>query len=207
MTTSINIAAKTFRWLVALALAAVIVSGGTAWLAGKEQYVFRGITTEAPRAAEFDLTAQNGARVRLSDFRGKMVLLYFGYTNCPGICPTTLAEVDQALKALGAAKAARVQVMMISVDPERDTPERLRAFMAHFNPAFIGLTGTPKEITAVASRYGIYYRKGEQTEGGGYVVDHTSMVIVVDPAGHVRLLFPFGTAVRDMASDLAHLVQ
>ncbi len=194
------------RWLAAVAIVAVIVPGGFTWLAGKEAYVFRGITTEAPQAAEFALTAQDGARVRLIDFRGKMVLLYFGYTNCPGICPTTLAEINQTLKALGPA-AGRVQVMMVSVDPERDTPQRLRAYMAHFNPTFLGLTGTPKEVAAVAARYGIYHRKSEETGRGDYLVDHTSMVIVIDPAGRVRLLFPFGTTVEDMTSDLTQLLR
>jgi protein SCO1/2 len=193
------------RWLAAMAIAALIAPGGIGWLAGKQEYVFHGITTEAPQAAEFALTAQDGARVRLSDFRGKMALLYFGYTSCPGVCPTTLAEINQTLKAMGAS-AARVQVLMVTVDPERDTPERLRTYMAHFNSAFIGLTGTPKEVAAVASKYGIYYKKGEQSARGDYLVDHTSMVIVIDAAGRVRLLFPFGTTVEDMTSDLVHLL-
>lgn len=195
------------RWFATIALAAVIAPGGYVWLSGRQPYVFRGITTESPRAAEFSLTTHNGTRARLTDFQGKILLLYFGYTYCPGICPTTLAEVNQALKALDHQKAARVQVMMVSVDPERDTPERLRTYLAHFNPAFLGLTGTPQEIAAVAARYGIYYKKGEQVATGGYIVDHTSMVIVVDRAGAVRLLFPFGTPVKDMSSDLDHLLQ
>lgn len=195
------------RWLATIALAAVIAPGGYLWLSGPQPYVFRGVTTESPPAAEFTLNTHTGTRARLSDFRGKIVLLYFGYTYCPGICPTTLAEVNQALKALDPQKAARVQVMMVSVDPERDTPERLRSYLAHFNPAFLGLTGTPQEVAAVASRYGIYYKKGERVATGGYIVDHTSMVIVVDQVGAVRLLFPFGTQVKDMSSDLDHLLQ
>ena len=193
------------RWLAAMAIAAVIAPGGISWLTGKPAYVFHGITTEAPQAAEFALTAHNGARVRLHDFRGKMVLLYFGYTNCPGICPTTLAEINQTLKALGRS-AARVQVMMVTVDPERDTPARLATYMPHFNPTFLGLTGTPQEVAAVAAQYGIYAKKTEETGRGDYLVDHTSMVIVIDPGGRVRLLFPFGTTVDDMTSDLNHLL-
>ncbi len=197
---------RSSRWIAALAIVIVVATARTAWLVGKERnYAFRGVTTEAPLAAEFDLTAQNGTRIRLSDFRGKLVLLYFGYTHCPGVCPTTLAEIDQALKTLDPQRASHVQLMMVSVDPERDSPERLRAYLPHFNPTFLGLTGTPKEIAAVAQRYGIYYKKGEPEPGGGYFVDHTSVVIVIDPAGRVRLLFPFGTTAKDMASDLAHL--
>lgn len=193
------------RWLAAMAVAALIAPGGIGWLAGKQEYVFHGITTENPAAAEFALTAQDGSRVRLSDFRGKMVLLYFGYTHCPGICPTTLAEINQSLKALGSA-GTRVQVMMVSVDPERDTPARLGVYMAHFNPTFLGLTGAPQEVSAVAAKYGIYSKKTEQTARGDYLVDHTSMVIVIDAAGRIRLLFPFGTTVEDMTSDLSHLL-
>lgn len=193
------------RWLLAVTIAAVIAPGGIGWLAGTPVYVFHGITTDAPQAAEFALTTHNGARVRLSDFRGKLVLLYFGYTHCPGICPTTLAEINQALKALGRA-AVRVQVMMVTIDPERDTPARLAAYMSHFNPAFLGLTGTPREVAAVASGYGIYYKKDEPNARGEYLIDHTSMVMVIDPTGRVRLLFPFGTTVEEMTSDLNHLL-
>jgi protein SCO1/2 len=193
------------RWLAAMAIAALIAPGGIGWLAGKQDYVFHGITTEAPKAAEFTLAAHTGARVRLSDFRGKMVLLYFGYTNCPGICPTTLAEVNRALTALGRS-AARIQVMMVTVDPERDTPARLATYMPHFNPTFLGLTGTPQEVAAVAAKYGIYVKKNEETGRGDYLVDHTSMVIVIDAAGRIRLLFPFGATVEDMTSDLNHLL-
>ncbi len=197
---------RSSRWIAALAIVVAVAAARTAWLVGKERnYVFHGVTTEAPLAAEFELTAQSGTRVHLSDFRGKLVLLYFGYTHCPGVCPTTLAEVDQALKALDPQKASHVQLLMVSVDPERDTPERFRAYLPHFNPTFLGLTGTPKEIATVAARYGIYYRKGAPEPGGGYFVDHTSMVMVVDPAGRVRLLFPFGTTAKDMATDMAHL--
>jgi protein SCO1/2 len=193
------------RWLLAVTIAAVIAPGGIGWLDARPAYVFHGITTDAPRAAEFTLTAHNGTRVRLGDFLGKTVLLYFGYTHCPGICPTTLAEIDRALRTLGPA-AARVQVMMVTIDPERDTPARLRAYMVHFNPTFLGLTGTPQEVAAVASRYGIYYRRDEPDARGDYLIDHTSMVIVIDPTGRVRLLFPFGTTVEAMASDLNHLL-
>ncbi len=195
------------RWLASVVVATVIAPGGYLWLSGRQPYAFRGVTTESPPAAEFNLTTHSGTRVRLSDFRGRIVLLYFGYTYCPGICPTTLTQVNQALKALDPQKAARVQVMMVSVDPERDTPERLRTYLAHFNPVFLGLTGTPQEVAAVTARYGIYYKKGEKVASGGYIVDHTSMVIVVDQAGLTRLLFPFGTPVKDMSSDLDHLLQ
>ncbi len=189
--------------------------GVLAWVTGilpgsaaERPHAFHGIASQSPtRAADFELTAHTGKRARLSDFGGKLVLLYFGYTSCPGVCPTTLAEISQALKTLGSKKAANVQVIMVSVDPEQDTPERLAAYLAHFNVSCLGMTGTPSEVAAVAARYGIYYRRSEGTGGTGYVVDHTSLVIVVHPSGDVRLLFPFGTPAKAMADDLAHLLR
>lgn len=181
---------------------------GSLGFAGEHPHVFRGIASQSPpRAADFTLTAHTGKRVRLGDFQGKLVLLYFGYTFCPGVCPTTLAEVAQALKALGSKNAEKVQVFMISVDPERDTPDRLAAYITYFNPSFLGVTGTPDEIVAVAASYGIYHKKFEGTAATAYLVDHTSMVIAVDEKGVVRLLFPFGTHAKSMAEDLAYLLR
>jgi protein SCO1/2 len=187
--------------------AAILAAGPGGGEAAERQPAFHGIySPEQPRAADFTLTAQAGRRVALSDFRGKLVLLYFGYTHCPGICPATLAEIAQARRALGPVLAATTQVVMVSVDPERDTPQRLAAYLGHFDPSFLGLTGTPDEIATVATRYGIYYRRSEGTPATGYVIDHTSMTIVVDGSGHVRLLFPFGTTAEAIAEDLGHLL-
>lgn len=195
------------RWIVGVS---TLVALGGSWpgLAAERPYALHGIVSISPtRAADFTLTAHTGKRVHLSDFRGKVVLIYFGYTFCPGICPTTLAEINQALNTLGPKKAEKVSMIMISVDPERDTPDRMAAYVSHFNPSFIGATGTPDETKAVASRYGIYYKKQEDTAANGYLVDHTSAVIVVDQKGYVRVLFPFNTAVKDMADDLAYLLR
>lgn len=169
--------------------------------------VFHGLVLQSPRpAADFTLTAHTGQRVNLSTFRGKLVLLFFGYTFCPDVCPMTLAKVAQALKRLG-PKARQVQVLFISVDPDRDTPERLAAYVTFFNPTFIGMTGTPEEIAVVAARYGIYSKKEEGTKATGYLVAHTAIVTVIDPQGYVRLLFPFGISPDEMADDLASLIR
>jgi protein SCO1/2 len=197
------------KWLANVLLAAVpwLLAGMVGTAAADPGYAFRGIVSETrPRATDFTLTAHTGKRVRLSDFDGRLRLLYFGYTNCPGICPTTLAEVHQALRALEPRRAARVRVFLISVDPKRDTPERLGAHLSHFGPAFTGLTGKPAEIAAVAAAYGVYYRVTEGPTPADYLVDHTSMVVVIDEASAVRLLFPFGTSSGDMAADLRHLL-
>jgi len=199
--------ASVMTQLTCLGIALMLLGGSSPGFAGDQPYVFHGIVSQSPpRAADFTLTAHTGKPTRLRDFQGKLVLLYFGYTFCPGICPTTLAEIAQALHTLGPHEAEKVQVLMISVDPERDTPDRLAAYLTAFNPAFLGLTGTPDEIATTAASYGIYYKKYEGTTANSYLVDHTSMVIAVDAQGIVQLLFPFGTPAQAMADDLAALL-
>ncbi|RME86098.1 MAG: SCO family protein [Caldilineae bacterium] len=156
---------------------------------------------------DFTLTAHTGERVSLADFRGKYVILYFGYTFCPDVCPTTMAQLAQAMKLLDAPKAERVQVLFVSVDPERDTPERLAQYVPAFDPTFIGLTGTPDEIAAAATPMGIYYAKNEVGGASGYLVDHTASVMVLDEEGRVRLIWPYGTTAAEMAEDLDHLLR
>jgi len=170
-------------------------------------HVLHGFAMQPPKpAVDFTLTAHTGERVSLHDFRGKLVLLYFGYTHCPGICPTTLANVAQVLHRLG-ARANQVQLLMISVDPERDTPDKLAAYVPHFHPSFIGLTGSTEEIAAVAPLFGIYYEKQEGTIDTGYLVNHSPTLMVVDQQGIMRLIIPFNTAVQDIAADVASLLR
>jgi len=170
-------------------------------------HVVHGFAMQPPKpAADFTLTAHTGERVSLHDFRGKLVLLYFGYTFCPSVCPTTLANVAQVLHQLG-AKANQVQLLMISVDPERDTPDRLAAYVPHFHPSFIGLTGSTADIAAVAPRFGIYYEKEEGTAVTDGMVSHSATLMVIDPQGVMRSIIPFGTAVQDMAADVAFLLR
>jgi protein SCO1 len=199
--------ASVLAQLAFICILSTLLGGSSQGFAGEQPPVFHGIVSQVPpRAADFTLTAHTGKSIRLGDFQGKLVLLYFGYTYCPGICPTTLGEVAQALQALGPKAAEKMQVLMVSVDPERDTPARLASYLTHFNSSFLGLTGTPEEIASTAAAYGIYYKKYEETPANGYVVDHTSMVIVVNEKGFVQLLFPFGTPAQAMADDLAALL-
>src|SRR5262245_1106244 len=144
--------------LTFLCMVLMLLGGGSPGFAGERPHVFHGIVSQSPpHATDFTLTAHTGKLTHLSDFRGKLVLLYFGYTFCPGICPTTLAEVTQALQTLGPKAAEKMQVLMVSVDPERDTADRLAAYLTHFNASFLGLTGTPEEISTTDAAYGIYY--------------------------------------------------
>ncbi len=174
---------------------------------GLRPYEFHGTVMQSPSpAAPFSLMSNTGQRVSLDDFRGKLVMLYFGYTYCPDVCPATLVEIAGAMDILG-EDAERVQVIMISVDPERDTPELLGKYVAHFDPSFLGVTGTPDEIAEVATLYGIYFEKHEGTAASGYLVDHTATTMVLDEEGRLKLLLPFGVTAADMAADLAQLLR
>lgn len=149
-------------------------------------------------APEINLTDHNGQPFTLSDQRGKAVLLYFGYTNCPDECPLTMAHLKLALDALG-NRAQDVQVAMISTDPVRDTPQALKDFMAHFNPTFLGLTGTQDELQKVWKDYGVTVEAGGET--------HSLYIYVIDPAGNVRETFLPSSEPPQITSDLKLLLQ
>ncbi len=168
---------------------------------------FSGMLLQGTNTAnDFTLVDGNGERVSLSDFRGKPVLLYFGYTFCPDVCPTTMAELGQMMQALG-KKADDVQVVMISVDPERDTPERLGEYVRYFHPNFIGLTGTEDEIAQAATPLGIYYARQEVEGASGYLMDHTATVLMVDQDGSVRMVWPYGTSGQAIAEDVRYFLR
>jgi protein SCO1 len=143
----------------------------------------------------------------LSDFRGQYVLLYFGYTYCPDVCPLTLNDLADMGRELGERRMEAVQVILVSVDPERDTPEHLASYLPHFHPDFLGMTGTVQEIQPVASQFGIYFESHGGAGESGYLVDHTSSVTLIDPQGRVRMVFPYGVSGSEMAQDLQYLMR
>lgn len=146
-----------------------------------------------PRAAyDFTLTDNKGKPFRLSSQRGKVVLIFFGFVNCPDVCPTTLLELKKVYQALTPEERRRVQVVMISVDPERDTPEVLDKYVTFFDSSFIGLTGTPQQIAEVAKPYGVFYQKSEIKSAKQYNVDHTASTYLIDPKGALRLIYGNG---------------
>ena len=158
-------------------------------------------------AAEIALTDQNGQPFRLADYRGKVVLLFFGYTYCPDVCPATMAELRAARALLKPEDAARVQVVFITVDPARDTAASIQEYVSRFDPAFLGLSGTEAELSTVWQAYGVF-REIEQTDSvAGYLVAHTSRVYVVDVNGNLSLSFAFGTPPDDVANDLRILLK
>lgn len=167
-----------------------------------------GIAIESPRPAyDFALSSGEADTVRLSDFRGKVVALFFGYTFCPDVCPTTLTELNQALLALG-PDSTDVQVLYVSVDPERDTPLRAQQYAQAFNPTFVGLSGSSDDIARVAGAYGVFYqRQAAPDSAAGYLMQHTASVLVIDRQGLLRTLWPFGASGDDIVSDLKSLLR
>lgn len=154
----------------------------------------------------FTLTGPGEEPVSLIDFRDKVVMIYFGYTFCPDVCPATMVELRDAMEILG-KNSEDVQVLMITLDPERDTPEVLEAYLAHFDDSFIGLTGTPDELIAVTAPLGIFYERHEGSAASGYLIDHTATVAVLDKDRLLRLIYPFGITGEEMAADLKYLVR
>lgn len=151
----------------------------------------------------FQLVDHNGKRVSDTDFRGRYMLVFFGFTFCPDVCPTALQVSSTALDKLG-DKARRVVPIFISVDPERDTPEQLKSYVSSFHPSLIGLTGTLEEITAVARAYRVYYRKvKDEKSSAGYTMDHTSIVYLMGPDGKFITHFTHTTSVDAMAAGIA----
>ncbi len=159
-----------------------------------------------PTAPQIELIKANGEPFRLSDQKGKIVLLFFGYTSCPDVCPTTLAELNLVMDGLG-DKAESVQVVFVSVDPERDTPEKIQKYVEHFNPAFVGLSGSVEELQSIWTNYGVYREKVESDSALGYIVNHTARTYLIDTDGNLRLSYGFQTPVEDIVSDLNTLLK
>lgn len=170
------------------------------------QYVYQGSLIEPPSPApDFELTAADGKLFRLADQRGRIVLLYFGYTFCPDVCPTTLYDLTLVKKQLG-NQAQNIDVAMITVDPKRDERTKLGDYVTTFDPAFYGLTGDRAALEAVWAAYGVYVGINETDGASGYLIDHTARIFVIDQGGNLRLTFPFGMSWEAMAADLEALL-
>jgi protein SCO1/2 len=159
-----------------------------------------------PRAAfDFTLPTSTGERAHLRDYQGRVVLIFFGYTNCPDICPTTLADIKGALAQLG-DQAQDVTVLFITVDPTNDTPERLTEYLGYFHePGFVGLSGTEAEAAAIAYQYGAkFYREENTTTTGGYSVAHTARLFLINRQGQWAMTMEYGTPVEQLAANLTY---
>lgn len=150
----------------------------------------------------FTLTDHHGRTVTDRDLRGGWTLLYFGYTSCPDVCPTELQTMAAALGMLPPDLAARVRPVFATIDPERDTPERLASYVALFDPRLIGLTGTPEQVAQVARAFRVYFARSRAEGTTDYLMDHSSFIYLLDPEGAVRALFRAGTTAEDLAAAL-----
>lgn len=161
--------------------------------------------TGADFGTDFQLTDHHGKSRTLADFKGKAVVIFFGYTHCPDVCPTTMSDMAQALKLLG-NDAEKVQVLFVTVDPERDTQELLANYVPAFNPGFIGLYGDEAATAKVAKDFRIFYQKHKNAKGKSYDVDHTAGTYVFDPTGKLRLFISYGQGAESIAHDLRILL-
>ena len=155
---------------------------------------------------ELALTGHDGKPRTLADFRGKAVVIFFGYTHCPDICPTTLADMAGVMKQLG-SDAARVQVLFVTVDPERDTPEVLAKYVPAFDPGFLGLSGDVAATQRAAQEFKIFYEKRPGSVPTSYTVDHSGQSYVIDPQGRMRLFVRHDRIAQDLAGDLRTLLK
>jgi protein SCO1/2 len=176
-------------------------------LSACQPYRFKGTEYLDPAPApDFELTRSDGGRLQLRNQRGQTILLFFGFTACPDVCPTTLADARRILEGLG-DEADNVQYLFITVDPERDTPEVLQKYVSIFDPAIVGLTGSAEELSRVWADYGIFVEKTAlESSDLGYTVTHTARVFVVDEEGRLRLSYAFGTPYEDILGDVRHLL-
>jgi protein SCO1 len=187
------------RGLIAFLIAAVIVIGGFVY---EEFLVPPSALVHSPFAigGAFTLTDQNGEVRHDRDFRDKLMLVYFGYSYCPDVCPTTLLAITRALKRLG-PRAKAITPIFITVDPDRDTPKQLRTYISNFDPRFVALTGTPAEIAKVASEYHVYYKKRFAADGS-YTMDHSSAIYLMGRDGHYIGHFKPGLTAQDLAQGM-----
>jgi protein SCO1 len=195
------------RALFLRVLAACALAGATLAACTESKPQFKAIDlTGADYARDFQLVDHNGQARTLKDFRGKAVVLFFGYTQCPDVCPTTMSEVAEAKRLLG-PDGARVQGLFITLDPERDTPAVLKAYMENFDPSFLALRGSPDQLAALAKEYKVYYKKVPGATPTSYTMDHSAASFVYDPQGRLRLYTRYGTGPEALASDLRLLLK
>jgi protein SCO1/2 len=189
-----------------LLLAGCQRSGDSGDAAAAPKASFKGIDiTGAEYARELNLTDADGKPRQLADFKGKVTVVFFGFTQCPDVCPTTLLELAQVKKALG-AEGDRVQGIFVTVDPERDTAEVLKAYVGSFDAGFVALRGTPEETQAAAKNFKVFFAKVPGKTPTSYTIDHTAGSYIFDPQGRVRLFTRYGTGAEALTHDLKLLL-
>lgn len=190
-------------YILTITLALALVAGFVL----TRPYEFHGaVIAPALPVTDFTLQTANGKLFRLSGEKGKIILLFFGYTNCPDVCPTTLATFKQVYEKLG-NHAQKVRFVMVTADPERDTPEKVAAYAALFNPEFIGVSGSLADLQPIWKELGVFVEKQNSGSQVGYLVSHTASVYVINQNGNLLMTFPYGTNAVDMTDDLIQLLK
>lgn len=162
--------------------------------------------TGASYAKDFEMTDHNGKVRRLADFKGKVVVMFFGYTQCPDVCPTSMAELAEVKKALG-ADGDKLQGIFVTVDPARDTPEVLKGYMENFDPTFLALYTTPEKLEALAKDFKVYYKRVNGQTPTSYTMDHSAGSYIYDTQGNLRLFTRYGSGAQVLASDIKQLLK
>jgi protein SCO1 len=189
------------------AAALTVTLGGVLAACTEAKPQFKAVdVTGAEYAKDFQLPDTQGQVRQLKDFKGKVVVMFFGYTQCPDVCPTTMTELAEAKKLLG-AQGAKVQGLFVTLDPERDTPEVLKGYMANFDPSFVALRPTPEQLAAVAKDFKVYYKKAEGKTPTSYTMDHSAASFIYDEQGRLRLYARYGGGAQALASDLQLLLK
>ncbi|AWU93212.1 SCO family protein [Azospirillum ramasamyi] len=195
-----------FIRIAAASVLAIAVSAGIAWwqVRNAETTVESGVKTAVPIGGPFTLTDNHGRTVTDADFRGKYMLIYFGYTYCPDVCPTELGVMTQVVDQLG-PKAERIQPVFITVDPDRDTVAHINDYVGLFHPRLVGLTGTEEQVREAARAYRVYYAKAPMKDGKpeDYLMDHSSFIYLMGPDGKFVGVYPGGTAADKIVQDLS----
>jgi cytochrome oxidase Cu insertion factor (SCO1/SenC/PrrC family) len=192
---------RTPQALIPYIVALGCVAAGGLWYQAEQNSGPRIVTVGTPEVGgPFSLVDQNGQPKTDADFRGRWMLVYFGYTHCPDVCPTTLALMSEALKQLG-GPANLVAPIFVSVDPAHDTPKVLKQYLASFDPRFVGLTGSEQQIAAMAREYKVYSVR-RPLKGGGYAVDHSSVVCLMGPGGRFVTVYDNSQTPDQIAADL-----
>lgn len=180
---------------------------GVAVLSLVRPHVYSGVVLQSsdPAPAMDGLTYTDGEPVDVAALQGSVVFVYFGYTYCPDVCPLILGTVDEAVADLG-NDAERVKTIMVTVDPDRDTPEVLESYVANFNDEFRGVWGEEPDIRSVATQYGVTYSYEEEGSDGSYLVNHTASLLTIDLEGALRVIYPFGVTAEELNADLRELL-
>jgi protein SCO1/2 len=197
---------KKGAWLILFAAAAAVLLAGAVLLSNKMQpHTFAGNPLATPLPAyDFGLTGSDQKAYHLSDLRGKLALLFFGYTTCPDECPTTTAILEGVLDQLG-SRAGEVRVVMITVDPQKDTPQVLQAYFAKFGGRILGLTGDLETITQTAKQYGVFFQK-QAAADGTYSIEHTLLLELIDRQGNIRVVYPYNTPAESIKADVQYML-